>query len=316
MRAATLREPGRFAIDEIAPPEPGPGEVRLAIRGCGVCASNLGPWHGVAGISFPLPPGAPGHEAWGEVAALGEGVDGLRVGDAVAALSYRSFAEHDVASAADVVALPPALAGRPFLGEPLACAVNIARRCGVAPGDTVVIVGVGFLGALLVPLLRRAGAARIVAVSGRPDGLDLARRMGADEVLRYDEDVHGAVGRATGGRLADVVVEATGHQGPLDLASSLVRVRGRLVIAGYHQDGPRTINLQHWNWNGIDVVNAHERDPGIYRAGMREAVRLVAAGELDASPLLTHSFPLAEINAAFATAASRPPGFLKAIVLA
>jgi threonine dehydrogenase-like Zn-dependent dehydrogenase len=115
--------------------------------------------------------------------------------------------------------------------------------------------------------------------------------------------------------MADVVIEATGRQGPLDLGAELTRVRGRLIVAGYHQDGPRTVNMQLWNWRGIDVVNAHERDPEIYRRGMEEGVRLLAAGGLDLAPLLTHSFPLPDINAAFRTAEERPAGFLKSVVL-
>jgi threonine dehydrogenase-like Zn-dependent dehydrogenase len=112
-----------------------------------------------------------------------------------------------------------------------------------------------------------------------------------------------------------VVVEATGYQMPLDLAADLTRVRGRLVIAGYHQGGPRTVNMQLWNWRGIDVVNAHERDPEIYKRGMEEGVALLAEGKLDLDPLITHTFPLEDIDRAFATTEGRPDGFLKSVVL-
>lgn len=314
MLSATLVEPRRFEVAMASPPAPAAGEVLVRVAGCGVCGSDMGPWTGLAGLSYPMAPGAPGHEVYGTIEAVGPEVRGLAPGDAVTALSYRAYAELDLARADSVVLLPTALAGRPVLGEPVACAVNVARRARVAEGDLVVLVGTGFLGALLVPLLRRARPRRIVAVSRRRAGLDLAQRLGADEALTYDDDVRGRAGELSGGRMADVVVEATGRQGPLDLAAELVRVRGRLVVAGYHQDGPRTVNLQSWNWRGIDVVNAHERDPAVYTRGMEEGVRLLAAGELDLAPLLTHHFPLAEINRAFATAEERPEGFLKALV--
>jgi threonine dehydrogenase-like Zn-dependent dehydrogenase len=223
-----------------------------------------------------------------------------------------------VAKAADVVPLPPELAGRPVLGEPMACAVNILHRAGVAAGDTVVLLGTGFLGALLLQLLRAPGApppGRVIAVSRRKLPEPLAERLRIDELLTYEEDVRGRVGAVTGGRMADVVIEATGRQGPLDLGAELTRVRGRLIVAGYHQDGPRTVNMQLWNWRGLDVINAHERDPQIYRRGMEEGVRLLAAGGLDPAPLLTHTFPLSDINAAFQTAEERPAGFLKSVVL-
>ena len=315
MRSATLVQPREFDLQSFEPPEPGPGQVLLRIRGCGVCGSDMGPWKGIPGLVYPMVPGAPGHEVFGTIAGLGEGVDGYSVGEPVTALSYRGYAEYDVAEVGSVVRLPPSLAGRPVLGEPLACAVNVARRAGVAEGDLVVLLGTGFLGGLLVQLLKREKPGRIVAVSRRRAGLDAAERLGADEVLTYDEDVRGRIGELSGGRLADVVIEATGRQAPLDLAAELTRVRGRLIVAGYHQDGPRTVNMQLWNWRGLDVINAHERDPEIYRRGMEEGVARLAAGEVDLAPLLTHRFPLSEINRAFATSEERPAGFLKSVVL-
>jgi threonine dehydrogenase-like Zn-dependent dehydrogenase len=319
MRSATLVEPRQFRLDSMEPPAPGEGEVLLRVLGCGVCGSDMGPWKGIPGLSYPMQPGAPGHEVFGRVEAVGSGVEGIAAGDPVTALSYRAYAEYDVARAGDVVPLPSRLAGRTVLGEPMACAVNITKRWGVEEGDVVVLLGTGFLGALLLQLLRVPGAplpSRVIAVSRRKLSEELSDRLGIDERLTYEDDVRGRVGAATGGRMADVVVEVTGKQEPLDLGADLTRVRGRLVIAGYHQDGPRTVNMQLWNWRGIDVINAHERDPEVYTRGMAEGVRLLAEGALDLDPLITHTFPLGEINRAFRTAEERPEGFLKSVVLA
>jgi threonine dehydrogenase-like Zn-dependent dehydrogenase len=243
-------------------------------------------------------------------------VEGLAPGDRVAALSYRAYAAYDVAPAAQVVKLPAALDGRPFPGEPLGCAFNIFRRADVRAGQTVAVVGAGFLGALLVRLAKDAGA-RVIAVSRRPFSLDVARRMGADETVEMDDHraVVERVERLTGGALCDRVVEAAGKQWPLDLAGELTRVRGRLVVAGYHQDGPRQVNMQLWNWRGLDVVNAHERDPAVYLRGMREAVEAVASGRLDPVPLYTHTFPLERLGEALDATRDRPDGFLKALVV-
>jgi threonine dehydrogenase-like Zn-dependent dehydrogenase len=112
----------------------------------------------------------------------------------------------------------------------------------------------------------------------------------------------------------DRVIEAIGTQEALDLATDLTGVRARLIIAGFHQDGPRSVNLQKWNWQGLDVINAHERDPAEYRRGMQEAIGLIAAGELDPLPLYTHQFALAELGEGLAAVASRPDGLLKALV--
>jgi threonine dehydrogenase-like Zn-dependent dehydrogenase len=111
-----------------------------------------------------------------------------------------------------------------------------------------------------------------------------------------------------------VSIEAVGKQGALDVAGEITGIRGRLVIAGYHQDGPRQVNMQLWNWRGLDVINAHERDPTVYVAGLRAAVEAVRAGRLDPRVLCTHEFPLEQLGAALDLTRDRPDGFLKAII--
>jgi threonine dehydrogenase-like Zn-dependent dehydrogenase len=315
MRATILTGPGQIEVHQVARPEPGPGQVRLRLEGCGVCASNLTPWAGPEWMQYPTEPGALGHEAWGFVDALGEGVDGLSVGDRVAALSYKSYAEYDLADAAAVVPLPEVLAGQPFPGEPLACAMNIFRRSEIEAGQTIAIIGIGFLGAILTKLATDAGA-RVIAISRRPFSLDLARRMGADETIPMDDHngIIETVKELTGGVFCDRVIEAVGKQWPLDLAGELTRERGRLIVAGYHQDGPRQVNMWLWNWRGIDVINAHERDPKIYMQGLREAVDAVASGRLDPRSLYTHTYPLDRLDEALNATRDRPDGFLKALV--
>ncbi|HVW57233.1 MAG TPA: zinc-binding dehydrogenase [Rhizobiaceae bacterium] len=315
MRAAVITGPGSMVVRDVPPPIAGPGQVRVRLEGCGVCASNLVPWAGPEWMRFPTEAGGLGHEGWGVVDQLGEGVRGLEPGMPVAALFYHSYAEYDVGDAAAVVRLPEAYGAKPFPGEPLGCAMNIFRRSDIRSGDTIAIVGIGFLGALLTQLARSHGA-DVIALSRRPYALEMARGMGAMETIRLG-DRWAAIERVrelTGGRFCDVVVEATGKQDPLDLAGELVRERGRLVIAGYHQDGPRQVNMQLWNWRGIDVINAHERDPAIYTEGMRQAVAAVMTGELDPTPLYTHSFPLARLDEALNATRDRPDGFMKALV--
>ena len=315
MRAAVLAAPGRIRMDLVERPEPGLGQVRVKLEGCGVCASNLTPWAGPDWMRFPTEPGALGHEGWGVVDAVGEGVADYAVGERVAALSYNSYAEYDVADAGAVVRLPESLAGKPFPGEPLGCAMNIFRRSDISAGQTVAIVGIGFLGAILTRLATDAGA-RVIAVSRRPFSLDVARSMGAAETIAMDDHyrIIEEAKRLTGGVFCDRVIEAVGKQWPLDLAAELVRERGKLIVAGYHQDGPRQVNMQLWNWRGMDVINAHERDPQVYAQGIREAVEAVASGRLDPSGLYTHSYPLDRLDEALNATRDRPDGFLKALV--
>ncbi|HEU4698790.1 MAG TPA: zinc-binding dehydrogenase [Gemmatimonadales bacterium] len=315
MRAAVVAAPGAVTLAAPPLPEPGPGEVRVRLEGSGVCGSNLPLWEGRPWFQYPTEPGAPGHEGWGVVDALGDGVAGLRVGQRVAALSYHAFAEYDVAKAEAVVPLPPALDGRPFPGEPLGCAMNVFRRSDIAAGQTVAIIGIGFMGALLTRLAANAGA-RVLAISRRPFALEVARAMGADDVLAMDDHqrIIDTVQARTEGVFCDRVIECVGLQWPLDLAGELTRERGRLVVAGFHQDGPRQVNMFLWNWRGLDVVNAHEREPATYVEGIRLAVAEVASGRLDPAPLYTHAFPLDRTADALETMRRRPDGFLKALV--
>ena len=271
MAAAVVARPGRARVERAPVPEPGPHEALVRIEGCGVCASSIPLWQGRDWFSYPLEPGAPGHEGWGIVEA-----GALPEGTRVALLSHHAFAEYDVAPAEHCVPID-----EPLPGEPLACAVNVVRRADVSDGARVAVVGMGFLGTVVAELCERRGA-------------EVAR-------VRRDTPVLGVFER---------VIECAGTQSALDTASRLVAERGRLVVAGYHQDGPRTVDLQSWNWRGLDVVNAHERDPAAYVRGMREAAEL----DLDLDRLLTHRFPLERLGDAFAAAIERPPGFVKAWV--
>lgn len=316
MRAAVLRAPGEIEIRQVPVPDPGPGEVRIRIEGCGVCASNLEPWAGLEWMDYPRAPGELGHEAWGVIEALGEGVNHVREGQRVATLSHHSYAEMDLASADALVSLPEELDARHFPGEPLACAVNIFHRSDIRAGQTVAIIGIGFLGAVLTQLVSNAGA-RVIAISRRDSSLELARIFGAAETIVMDDDrrIIEEVNQLTEGALCERVIEAVGKQWPLDLAGELTAFGGRLVIAGYHQDGPRQVSMQMWNWKGLDVINAHERDPAVQIAGLKAAVELVRSGLVEPEPLYTHSYPLERLAEALDATRDKPVGFVKALVL-
>jgi threonine dehydrogenase-like Zn-dependent dehydrogenase len=316
MRAAVITAPGHVELRELQLPRPACREVRVKIEGCGVCASNIPPWEGREWFHYPLAPGQLGHEAWGRIDAIGEDVMHFSPGERVAILSEKAYAEYDVAREDQVVSLPDSLDDSPFPAEPLGCAMNIFARSGIKPGDNVAVVGIGFLGALLTRLASNLGA-HVLAISRRQFSLDLALHMGAAQTIPMED--HGkiieVVRRATRGKFCDVVIEAVGRQWPLDLSAEITRERGRLVVAGYHQDGPRQVNMQLWNWRGLDVINAHERDPAVYLNGMQRAVDAVASGVLDPSPLYTHRFGLERLDEALNMTRERPDGFVKALVM-
>lgn len=315
MEAAVLTAPGKVETRPVPVPEPGAGEVRIRLEGCGVCGSNLAMWEGTPWAQYPTEPGALGHEGWGTVDALGDGVTSHKVGDRVAALSYRAFAPYDLAKAEECVLLPPQLDGMAFPGEALGCAFNIFRRSDVHAGQSVAIVGIGFLGALLTRLATKAGA-RVIAISRRPYSLEVARGMGACETVPMDDhrNIVSQVRELTRGAMCERVIEAVGKPWPLDLAAELTGTRARLIIAGYHQDGPRQVNMQQWNWKGLDVINAHERDPKIYVQGISDAVEAVVSAVIDPTSLFTHTYPLSRMGDALDATLKRPEGFLKALV--
>ena len=313
MKVATVVKPGRIELQEKKVPEPQDDEVLIKMSGCGICASNLPPFEGREWFHYPLDKGGLGHEGWGVIHKVGKDVNRFKRGDLVTALSYHAFAEYDVAVENNVVKLSEALAGKPFPGEPLGCAINIFKRCDIQADQTVAIIGAGFLGCLLIQLAKQKQA-KVIVISRRKSSLEMAEKMGADEIIGINHDALEKVKELTKSKFCDRVIEATGKQQPLDLAGEITAIRGKLIIAGFHQDGERKVNMQLWNWRGLDVINAHERDPEIYIRGIEDAVDAVRNGILNPYPLYTHTFPFEDIQLAFETLRNRPEGYVKALL--
>ncbi|RFZ83513.1 L-iditol 2-dehydrogenase [Mucilaginibacter terrenus] len=315
MTALEITSPKQITVKHIPLPEPADDEVRIKMEGCGLCASNLPVWEGREWFTYPVQAGNPGHEGWGVVDAIGKNVTDYQPGERVAAITFNAFAEYDVTKASNLIRLPAELNDVPFPAEPLGCAMNIFDRSDIRAGQTIAIIGVGFLGALLVQLAHSAGA-KVIALARKDSALNLAKELGADEVIKLDDhwQIIEKVKELTNGNFCERVIEATGKQWPLDLAAELTAVRGKLIIAGYHQDGMRQVNVQLWNWRGIDVINAHERDPEEYLKGMRNAVQAVKDGVITPQRLLTHVFSATDLQKAFETHHQNPEGFVKALI--
>lgn len=316
MAAAVLTRPEGLELREVPIPMPGKGQVCVRLEGCGVCASSVAAWKGAA--DFPLPPGVPGSEAWGRVAAVGENVGAFEPGDRVGLLTYCGFAEYALADAGSLVALPESLDALPFPARALGGAVNIFRRSFIEKGQSVAVIGFGFLGALLTQLAVLSEA-RVIAVGRRPYALRIAKQLGAEAAVVLQEPAKDplileTIRELNHGEPCDVTLEAMGVQRGLDLAAHATRERGRMVIAGVHRDGPRVVDVGLWNRRGFDVINAHEPEPALLREGMREAVAAIDCGLLQPGPLYTHRFSLGRLDDALRLAAERPTGFMKALV--
>jgi len=185
-------------------------------------------WRGVTGIEYPLAPGAPGDETWGEVVEVAVDVATICVGQTVTGLLWNGFAELGVGRAADLVVVPD---GFNAAGEPLACAMNVVRRSAIRSGDRVAVVGFGYLAALFAQLLpEQVGA--WVAISRRQDSRALALRLGAEAAYDFAEipsDLWDSFA---------VVVEAAGVQQTLDYATWLTG--DRRLSCRRASDGERT----------------------------------------------------------------------------
>jgi threonine dehydrogenase-like Zn-dependent dehydrogenase len=127
--------PGQVEVVTLPLPEPGPGEVRVRLEGCGVCASNLEPWAGPDWMQLPdRARAALGHEGWGVVDALGEGVEGLEVGERVAVLNQHGYASHDVVRADQAVRLPARARRHALPGRGLRLRHEHLRAADIGPG--------------------------------------------------------------------------------------------------------------------------------------------------------------------------------------
>lgn len=313
MKIASLSAPRTFELVETPIPQIAAGELLVRVAACGVCTSELDMWEGKAGEE--IYPRFPGHEVSGVVEKVGEGVTGFKVGNPVGVwVTGRGFAEY-VAVKAEYCFPAGDTPLELALAEPLACAVNTVELANLSLGDDVVIIGAGFMGNLVQKLVAMQGPRHLIVADTRPDALERARRLGATHVVNVAEhSLADAVRELTDGRGADASFEVTGVQEPLMVLGEITRMSGKVVIVGYHQGGLRHIPLAQWNWMAFHVVNAHFREVSTILRGMRIGMRLLACGRLSLDGLVTHRFPLEQIDRAFQMAHEKPRGFVKATV--
>jgi threonine dehydrogenase-like Zn-dependent dehydrogenase len=166
------------------------------------------------------------------------------------------------------------------------------------------------MGLLMLQVLRVTGAGYILIVDPREDACRSGLALGASEAVAPED-----LASTEADEAFDVVVEATGAQAGLDLATRLVREHGLLSILGYHQGASRDVDMQAWNWKALDVVNAHVRRRDLLNDGIRRGLELVRLGRIRPGDLVTHRFDLDHVGEAFAALSGKPEGFIKAVVV-
>jgi propanol-preferring alcohol dehydrogenase len=304
MKAAILRQSGApLAIENIADPRPGRGEILIRVRACGVCHTDL---HITSG-EWPLPklPLIPGHEVVGEIAEVGAGVIGLRVGDRAGVswiystcghcefcasdrerfcpqfvstgyMADGGFAEFLKVPASHVVAVPPELSYAE--AAPLYCAGLTAYRAiktsGLRVGETVAVWGAGGLGQCAIQVARAMGA-KAIAIDVAPSKLELARKLGAELTLNAAEPKPGAAIAALGG--AHVVVNFAPSAEAVAQCFEALRPCGALVLVGL-PPGNFTLPIIGSVRKGIRILTCAVGS----RQDLREVLALAAAGKIRA----------------------------------
>jgi alcohol dehydrogenase, propanol-preferring len=324
MKAAVFHGPGRgMAVEEIATPHAGDGQVLVRVAGCGVCHTDLHYVdHGTP--TFKTPPLVLGHEVAGTLASpdptgrLREGAAVLlpavlTCGSCVACRMGREnicersvmlgntidggFAEYIVVPAKDVFELPPEipLVEAAIIADALTTPFHaVVNRGRVMPGDRVVVIGCGGVGLNVVQIAASLGA-RVVGVEPSPAKRDWATRLGAEVVLDPTEGARTdrAIRDATGGG-ADVVFEVVGNPETQELAVASAKTGGRVVLVGYSPDSMR-LNSGRVMFREIDVVGSLGCRPVDYP----RVIELVRQGRIRMAELVTRRVPLAGIDLAF-----------------
>lgn len=325
MKAAVLHKIGQpLVIDELPMPEPGPGEVLVKTKACGICATDL---HILAGWGYqPQLPFVMGHEPAGVVHAVGAGVTGFAPGDRVVPNIFYTcgncrycrtnretlctnlggilgvlehhgaYAEYFKVPARQLFHLPEgiAFADGAVIADAVVCAIHaLKQRARLYPGDWVLVIGVGGVGLSVLQAALAAGA-RLLVSDINPAKLAQAQRMGATQTLLADSvDLSDQVKAATGGEGVDVVFDCHGSEQTIGQGVKALRKNGRLVIIGYTQE--RWPLAPQW-LSRFELEIVGSRSGG--RQDTVDAIDLVAGKQWQS--IVSDYFPLEQINEALA----------------
>lgn len=312
MPAVVVHGAGDLRVEEVDDRPPGPGEVQVRIRYGGICGSDLHyAEHGAAGKSTVREPLVLGHELAGQISAVGPAVEGLEEGQRVvvhpampgggylgsaAHLPHGQggFRERLVVDQEQIIPVPDELTlPLATLAEPLAVALHAVGRLGSVEGSTVLVVGAGTIGLLVISVLRSRRVGLVVVRDVARGPLDVARSVGADVVqLDGSDDEHP--------ESVDAAIECSGTAGGLDTALRLTKRRGRVVEVGLSSAAASPVDLNRLVADEIELLGAFRFDREIY-----DAVQLLV-GSPELNRIVAGHFSIQRAAEAFAIASQRP----------
>ncbi|MEM9419867.1 MAG: zinc-binding dehydrogenase [Planctomycetota bacterium] len=328
MNTALLNADKTFSLESKDPQPPKAGQVRLNVAWCGICGTDLHIYRGHMDqrLSFPQ---VIGHEASAVVAALGEGVDNVAVGDPVVVRpldvqgectatkrgyshisskmkfigidSPGAFQSHWNVPAELLHKLPEGmdLKVAAFV-EPLAVACHDVRMAKLEAGERAVVMGGGPIG-MLIAMVAKANGAKVLLSEVNASRLKLAESLGFSTVNPAEADIEAAVAEFTGGDGAEVVFEVSGAAAPIEMMTKLAGVRGRVVVVAIVPK-PAPVDLFQVFWKELQIIGTRVYEPEDYD----RAIEMLAAGQIDTDKLITGEYELSRIGEAFESLGSSP----------
>jgi len=288
----------------------GRDEVLIETKACGICMGDIYVYEG------KLPGGrVMGHEGVGIVAEVGEDVENVKTGDVVTTLGGPAFAEHYKTKSRNVAKIPSNVEDYAlWISEPLACVVNGIRGASIEIGDDVCLIGCGYMGLLLLQAMPKNYINNLIALDIRDERLELARDFGAEHVLNPQKvDPVKGVKEIIGGGV-DIVIEASGAYGTLNLATDLVKPGGKLVIFGRHVIDEK-VPTEKWHIMGLKVLNTAPSFSSNFNKDFHDAVNLLRKGVFNQKRLITHRFSFEDSETAFKEASKKPPDYIKGVII-
>ncbi len=321
MKAMVLTKPGELALDEMARPQAGPGQVLVQVTHSGICGTDLKIYSGAIPVRYPR---VMGHEMIGEVADAGGRAD-LKAGQRVvvdpmvycgACFHCRvgqshlcpngvllgrdangGFAEFVAVPANHVYPLPDSIGGHTAaLLQVMTTCLHAQRLSKMFPGESAVVLGLGVTGQLHVQLAKARGAHPVIGVTRSRFKSELARQLGADLVIAPGERAVDQIREATHGRGADLVIECTGMVPSLASAVNMARIGGRLLLFGIITAKEGALPFYDLYYKELEVINARVAKDEDFPA----SIDLVERGVVKLEPLVTHVMSLGELKPALA----------------